>query len=460
VKAKEDSLLNTTVVTPKPAEGVIAFTSLMDVEAKTFVVPEPPAATTIIGAGAKTFVVPEPPAPTVIDGKKNPPPAKTTVRRGPASPTPATSTGGRAKKELPSDVRDALGDPEKRLGKYVFVRELGRGGMGVVHEAYDTALGRYVAIKLILDPSLVSAELLERFHREAAAAGRLRHAGIVAVHEVGEQQGRPFIVMELVKGESLESLLRREKVSPKKVAELVRQVAAALAYAHEQGIIHRDVKPENVLVDREGRPHLMDFGLARDAEQVERLTATGQILGTPAYMAPEQARGDVKAQGPQSDVYGLGGILYRALTGKLPFTAKSVESLFHKVLHEDPTPPRKLRPEIHADLETITLRCLAKELERRYRSASEVADELARFVEGEPIHARRISRIERAVVWARRNRTLAAALAALALVCGAGAGLGAVAAIERFERRAAVLRVIEHERSRAREGAAEVTSTS
>jgi tetratricopeptide (TPR) repeat protein len=306
------------------------------------------------------------------------------------------------------------------LRQYAIVRELGKGGMGVVYEAFDTVLKRKVAIKTILDPARARPNELERFRREALAAARVPHPGIVQVFETGEHLGKPYLVMELVDGESLAALLDREIVPPRRVAEIVRGVALALEHAHGHGIIHRDVKPGNVLLDREGRPRLTDFGLARDASFTAQLTATGDLLGTPAYMAPEQMGGVPGGQGPPLDVYGLGGLLYRALTGKPPFEAASTQALLYKVLTQDPAPLRRLSPGVHRDLETVALRCLEKEPSKRYPSAGAVAEDLRRYLEGEPILARPMGGLERSLRLVRRNKPLAAAVA-LALAASVGA---------------------------------------
>jgi tetratricopeptide (TPR) repeat protein len=291
--------------------------------------------------------------------------------------------------------------------------------MGVVHRAFDMALRRPVALKMLLNANGAGYGAVERFRREATAAASLRHPGIVQVHEIGEHEGSPFIVLELVEGESFEALLERSPLSPRRVAEIVRGIALALAHAHAQGVIHRDVKPGNVLIDREGAPRLMDFGLARNALISEKLTRAGQMIGTPAYMAPEQVVGDGTKQGPQTDVYGLGAVLYRALAGRPPFEASTLDALACRIVAEDALPLRKLDARVHADLETIALRCLEKEPARRYSSAAAVAEDLRRFLDGEPIRARPIGGIERALRIARKNR-LAVALA-LALVVVAAA---------------------------------------
>jgi hypothetical protein len=332
-----------------------------------------------------------------------------------------------------------------RIGKYVIEAELGSGAMGIVYRARDPDLGRPVALKMILDPARAGPDEVERFRREGMAAARLNHSGIVQVYETGEHEGRPFMALELVEGESLEALLERAPLSPRRAAELVRGVALALAHAHAEGIVHRDVKPGNVLVDREGAPHLMDFGLARNEAATARLTATGDVLGTPLYMAPEQANGDLGAQGPPTDVWALGGVLYRALAGRPPFEASNVQGLLYKILTEEPPAPRTANPRIHPDLETIVLRCLAKDPGRRYPGAQAVADDLGRFLDGEPILARRTGPFERAVHWVRRNR-LAATTSGLTLVTVFGVLPVAWAASAEAQRRLARDRAAEARR--------------
>ncbi len=328
----------------------------------------------------------------------------------------------------------------QQIGRYHVLAELGRGGMGVVLHATDPGLRREVAIKLALPGGLRASEDYERFIREARAAARLRHPGIVAVHEVGEIDGRPYLVMDLVRGRSFEDLLESEPVSPRRAAAIVREVARALAYAHDEGIIHRDLKPHNVLVDADGAAHLVDFGLARSIDGTDtKLTITGQIVGTPAYMAPEQASAASRV-GPTADVWGLGAILYRALTGRPPFDGETILEVLRQVFSEDPRLPREIDPSIHADLETIALRCLEKDPAARYATAAEVAAELQRFDQGEAILARPLGKTARARRWARRHPArLAAAIVAgvvAAVVPVALLGLSIVAASER-ERAAA-----------------------
>ncbi len=270
----------------------------------------------------------------------------------------------------------------QRIGRYLVQGELGRGGMGVVLRALDTELGREVALKLVLDPASAETARLARFKREAETGARLRHPGIVPVLDFGVNEGKPFLVMELVPGESFEKLLHRGGASPRRSAEIVREVALALDHAHAHGVIHRDVKPENVIVDTSGRARLVDFGLARDESAKTQLTRTGEVLGTPAYLAPEQADGDPRSQGPHTDVYALGAVLYRALAGRPPFEASSMPELLYLVLEHAPLAPSQLAPDVPRRLEAIALRCLAKDPAKRPGSAGEVADEIGRFLEG------------------------------------------------------------------------------
>ena len=290
--------------------------------------------------------------------------------------------------------------------------------MGVVYRAFDTALRRTVALKMLSNLAGSDQEDLERFRREAQSSAKLEHPNIVHVYEAGSHQGHPFIAMEYVEGRSFEAVLKKEQLPAQRIAEIVRQIALALQHAHDKGVIHRDVKPGNVLVDKAGNARLMDFGLARSATATEKLTVTGQILGTPAFMAPEQALGDLVAQGPWTDVYGIGAVLYRALGGRHPFQGATAHAILHKIISEEPDSLRRLNPEVHLDLETIAARCMMKDSKRRYATAGDVADELQRFIEHKPIRARPIGRRERAARWLKRNR-LVVALGVMFLVAAA-----------------------------------------
>jgi WD40 repeat protein/serine/threonine protein kinase len=274
--------------------------------------------------------------------------------------------------DLPPDVRDALANPSMRLDRYVLVKELGRGAMGAVFRAYDLTIRRYVAIKVLLQTGSLREEELHRFRREATAAGKLHHPGIVQVHDLGKHQGRPFIVMELVDGEGLDAILKRGPLDRARAIAVVHDVALALAHAHGQGVTHRDVKPANVLVDREGRLRLTDFGVARDLLSSSGGTRTGELVGTPLYMSPEQAVGDTKWHGPHTDVYALGALLHRVIAGIEPFAdSASLPALIARVRREAP-------PALGSGsdaLDGLAERCLAKDPAAR-PTAADVAKAL------------------------------------------------------------------------------------
>ncbi len=322
---------------------------------------------------------------------------------------PASQSGSRA---IPDEVAVARDDPERgQVGRYVLVDELGRGGMGVVWRCYDTELGRSVALKMILDPARMGEAGVRRLHREARAAAALRHPGICAVHEVGEHEGKPYLVMDFIQGEDLEKRHGRDPLPPRRIAEVIHDLADALHHAHEAGIVHRDVKPPNVLIDEGGKVHLVDFGIARTDDARTQLTLTGQMIGTPQFISPEQAKGDHGAVGPPADVFSLGGVLYWLLTGKPPFDGDNLLGVLRKVFTEDPDPPRQLDPTVHPDLDTIAMRCMEKELHRRYATCADVKRELRRFLDGEAITARPLSRVDKTRRWARRNPARVVALA-------------------------------------------------
>ncbi len=316
------------------------------------------------------------------------------------------------------------------IGRYHILSELGRGGMGVVYRCFDPALERQIAVKMIVDAAGLGIEQedVDRFVREARVAAKLAHPNIVKVYEVGLHAGRPFLVMDMIEGESFEALLDRETVPHARLAEIVRDIALALQHAHGEGVLHRDVKPQNILIGRDGIPYLTDFGLARDVGSWKKLTMTGDVLGTPSYMSPEQAAGRNDEVGPRTDLWALGAVLYRALVGRPPHDGATAMVVIQKAVAEEPEPPRRLDPTISADLETIVLRSLEKEPRLRYRSTAELAAELQRFIEGEPILARPIGAIERLLRWARRNRVATGAFAALGLAVVAIAVVAAVAA--------------------------------
>jgi len=310
--------------------------------------------------------------------------------------------------------------------RYEILSELGRGGMGVVYLARQTGLDRQVALKMILAGSHAGSESRGRFRAEAEAVARLSHPGIVQVHEVGEHDGLPFFSMEFCAGGGLDRRLKTGPLLPADTAALVETLARAMHHAHERGIVHRDLKPANVLLAACGLaegaakpqaavPKITDFGLARKLDDAGR-TREGAVIGTPNYMAPEQASGKAREVGPAADVWALGAILYECLTGRPPFLGATTVDTLALVMGAEPVSPRRLQPKVPRDLETICLKCLEKEPGRRYASASELADDLGRSLRGEPIRARPVGTGERVVKWARRKPAIASLLAGLAAV--------------------------------------------
>jgi serine/threonine protein kinase len=280
----------------------------------------------------------------------------------------------------------------KRLGRYEIIEKLGQGGMGSVYLARDPDLDREVALKVIEGIREADGNWRRRFRTEAMAAARLAHPGITQIYDVGEQDGVVYLTLEYVGGGSLSKLIRTEgPIEPNRAVRLVLQLAQAVDAAHERRIIHRDLKPSNVLLTEDGTPKISDFGLAKLVDQINEdqgQTHTGQALGTPGYMAPEQVRGELDKIGPTTDVYGLGTILYECLTGRRPFQGESLVSVAYRVLGQLPSPPRQIRPEIPVSLERICLKCLEKAPERRYPTAGAFADDLERFLAGKAITAR------------------------------------------------------------------------
>ncbi|MAT15975.1 MAG: serine/threonine protein kinase [Planctomyces sp.] len=301
------------------------------------------------------------------------------------------------------------------IENYELIEEIGRGGMGVVYKALQTDLGRTVAIKMIRSSTLASADEVKRFEREARAAGKLQHPHIVKIFEAGQIAGQPYFSMEYIEGESLHHLLQRGPLDPHKAAELLEKICRAVHHLHEHQILHRDLKPQNVLIDHAGCPFLTDFGLAKVLEDDFDLTQTGAVLGTPGYMSPEQASPSTGNCCPASDVYSLGAILYHCLTGRAPFSGPNPFETLMAVLESEPLLPRKLNPRIPRELELLCLKCLEKKPENRFQSAAELADELKRFLQGEPLQTASIEWGHRFKRFVRRELPLVVRLTAIGM---------------------------------------------
>lgn len=350
------------------------------------------------------------------------PPVGTSAADFAAGTEPYLETHRLGVASFPSNPLGASPDPNSnrgadlRIGRYRVVHEIARGGMGVVYRAVDTRLGRTVALKMIRAGNLASSQEVERFLVEAQAAAQLDHPGIVPIFEIGEEAGSPYFAMALIEGRSLQDRLRDGTVPAREAAELMRDITQAVQFAHDQGIVHRDLKPHNILLDAGGHPKITDFGMAKRMALDSGLTQSGQILGTPSYMSPEQAAGRVEQVGVPADVYSLGAVLYCLLTGRPPFQAASVVETLRQVQESDPPSPRLFDATIPRDLETICLKCLAKPIAQRYPTAQALAGDLTRFLNGEPILARPVGRLERTWRWCLRNKLATGLLAAAALL--------------------------------------------
>src|SRR5438132_8185597 len=303
------------------------------------------------------------------------------------------------------------------FGDYELLEQIGRGGQGVVFRARQKSLNRTVALKVINLGQWASKAHLKRFRLEAEAAARLEHPGIVPIHDVGERDGSCYFSMKFIEGGQLDEVVKRTPMPIRRAVELIAKVARTVHYAHEHGILHRDIKPGNILLDAEAEPHLTDFGLARLVESESSVTQTLDVLGTPSYMAPEQAVGNNAAVSSATDVYGLGSVLYQLLTGQTPFAGATTYETIKLLLDTEPRQPRSLNSKIDSDLSTICLKCLEKDPKRRYSSALALAEDLERWLKHKPIKARRAGVFARGRKWVRRNPSIsimAAMLLALA----------------------------------------------
>ena len=314
----------------------------------------------------------------------------------------------------------------ERFGDYDLLSEIARGGMGVVYKARQRKLNRIVALKMIKSGELAGEEEIQRFHTEAEAAARLDHPGIVPIYEVGEENGLYFFSMGFIDGEGLDVQLKDGPLPSSDAAALIALIAEAVQFAHDKGIVHRDLKPANVLLDADAKPRIADFGLAKNISGDSGMTATGQVMGTPSYMPPEQAAGRVEEIGPLSDVYSLGALLYATLTGRPPFQSANAMETLKQVLDREPVAPRALNPAVDRDLETICLKCLEKEASNRYATADDLAEDLRRYGQGLPISARPMGRLAKAFRWCRRNKSVTAVIIMAAILTVASPIVAAV----------------------------------
>src|SRR5216117_1662259 len=313
----------------------------------------------------------------------------------------------------------------KDFGDYELIEEIGRGGQGVVYRARQKSLNRIVALKVIGLAHWATEAHVKRFRLEAEAAASLNHPCIVPIYEVGERDGACYFSMGLVEGGQLDAVAKREPIPLRHAAELIAKLARTVSYAHEHGILHRDIKPGNILLDAKGEPHLTDFGLARLVETESTVTRTMEVLGTPSYMAPEQAAGNnpaIAGLTSATDVYGLGAVLYQLLTGHPPFAGGTTYETIKLLLETEPRSPRLWNPKIDRDVSTICLKCLEKDPRRRYSSALALAEDLERWLKHEPIQARRTGVVARGKKWLQRNPTVAA-MVRLSLALTAAVGM-------------------------------------
>lgn len=332
-----------------------------------------------------------------------------------AEPEPAQPSSPPSEATPPPASDEAPGSSPPRIGRYEIQAVLGSGRFGAVYRAYDPVLQRDVALKVPRSTTLEKPKARARFLRESKAAASLRHPAIVPVYDAGQHGNSFFIAAAFIEGQTLKDIIAAARPDFRTAAEIVRQLAEGLHYAHSMGIVHRDVKPSNVMVDAAGRPHVMDFGLAHVENADVKLTADGAVLGTPAYISPEQADRAFGEVGPASDQYSLGVLLYELLCGERPFTG-SLADIFLQLLTEPPEPPRRRNPQVPRDLEAICLKAMAKQPGDRYADCGALADDLARWLSGQPVVARRMDLAERGQRWVRHDPLAMATLAGVVLM--------------------------------------------
>ncbi len=335
--------------------------------------------------------------------------------------TRPTASKGKPEEAAEESLTGTVPTDAQNVPGYEILGELGRGGMGVVYKARQLSLNRVVALKMILGGGHATTDDLERFRLEADAVGRLKHPNIVQIFDIGERDGLPYFSLEFVEGGTLDRKLNRMAMTPTQAAETVELLARAMQTAHDKGIIHRDLKPGNILLTREGIPKIADFGLAKQLHSDSGRTQSGSAVGTPSFMSPEQAEGRLEDLGPATDVYSLGAILYCSLTGRPPFKGATAVETMAQVINEEPLAPSRLQRKVSRDLETICLKCLAKSPRKRYDSAAQLADDLRRYLNGEPIHARAMGRAEQLWRWCRRHPVPASLL--LTVIVGSAFGM-------------------------------------
>jgi serine/threonine protein kinase len=340
------------------------------------------------------------------------PPGSTPAPTKPPGKVDGSASLRKGQEAPPPDLAQLLQDPAKVVNQYVLAGMLGQGGMGQVWKAWDTKLTRWTALKFL---TLTDPASQKRFEREAKLAARLRHPNICAIYEVGEDKGRHFIAMEFVDGVAL----GKANLNLRQASEVIAKIARALEEAHKEGVIHRDLKPDNLMITKGGRPYVMDFGLAKTVEAESSLSVSGDIMGTPAFMSPEQARGEVDTIDGRADVYSLGATLYALLTGEKPFQGRTSMEIVIRVLNQEPAPPSRLKPEVTPALDAVVLKAMEKDPERRYQTAAEFADDLNRFLANQDVLARPPSFSRRALGRLKRN-AWPAFVGAVFLVAGVG----------------------------------------
>ena len=333
-----------------------------------------------------------------------------------------------------AETKTSAGDPPptthtdyrgRTFGNYKILEEISRGAMGVVYKARQRVLKRVVALKVLIAGDLATDAQVQRFQREAQAAARLRHPAIVPIHEVGVYDGKHYYTMDYIEGRPLSDLVAEGEITTRRALDIACAVAEALDYAHREGVIHRDIKPSNIMIDPSGGVHIMDFGLAKQLDSDTKFTKTGTTVGTPAYMPPEQASGESRRVDHRADIYSLGAVLYEMLTGRAPFSGDTMMSTLMQVLNDDPVPPKKLNPRIHRDVQTIVLKAMEKNPDRRYRTMGDLAADIRHFISGEAITARPAGLLYRAWKGVKKHRSAVFAAAAIVVI-----GLAAYAVVQ------------------------------